>query len=125
MAITVGNFIKCFADVIDIIPVRGVLPVWDNKSEKTSEVAIAKAAIWKIILYETSKCSSKNEPTRGPIIRPTTKNAMNWDIALTLFCGVVDCDMIDSHGGQKNECATPTSVLNIITWGTDSAVDSK
>lgn len=125
MAITVGNFIKCFADEIEIIPICTVLSFLDNANEKTSEVAIENAAIWKIILYETSKFSSKNEPIRGPIISPTTKNAMNWDIAFTRFCGVVDWEMIDSQGGQKNECATPTRVLKIITWGTESATESK
>jgi hypothetical protein len=45
IAITVGNFIKCFADVTDIVPLRFVLPSFDNISEETNEVAIANAAI--------------------------------------------------------------------------------
>jgi hypothetical protein len=56
---------------------------------------------------------------------PTIKKAMNLDIAFTLFCGLVDCELIDSHGGQKKECATPTSVLYIITCGTESATDNR
>jgi hypothetical protein len=45
IAITVGNFIKCFADVKDKILLRFVLSFFDNTSDETNEVAIAKAAI--------------------------------------------------------------------------------
>lgn|SRR5579885_650818 len=78
-----------------------------------------------MILYVTSRFCSKKDPTSGPIIIPTTKNAINLEIDFTRFSGFDDSEMMDSHGGQKNECAIPTSILKIITCGTEFATDRR
>src|SRR5574338_901160 len=78
-----------------------------------------------MILYVASKFCSKKDPTSGPIISPATKNAINREIDLTRFAGVDDSEIMDSHGGQKNEWAMPTRVLKIITCGTEFATDRR
>ncbi|SMH71577.1 protein of unknown function [Candidatus Nitrosotalea okcheonensis] len=50
ITITVGNFIKCFADAMDIIALRVVFPSFDNINEEINEVAITNAATWKSTL---------------------------------------------------------------------------
>ncbi len=122
---TDGNFSSCFVAPIErMVPWLGCFFL-DNIKDDTSAVAIEKAAIWNMILYVTSRLCNKKDPTNGPIMSPATKNAINLEIDLTLFSGLDDSEIMDSHGGQKNECAIPTRVLKIITCGTEFVIDSR
>ena len=77
------------------------------------------AAIWNNILYVMSKPSRNAVPSNGPTINPITKNIVNHEMFFTLFFSVLSLDMMDSHGGQKNACATPVIILTPIISGTD------
>ena len=46
-------------------------------------------------------------------------------MCFTLFFSELSFEIIDSHGGQKNACATPVIILNPIISGTDCATDKR
>jgi hypothetical protein len=122
---TVGNFKIFFIDTKENSVLCVVFPYFFKSNDETIPVAIANVANWNKILYVTSKFSSKNVPISGPTINPPTKNPINFEIDLTRVCGDVTLDMIDSQGGQKNECAMPVIALKTATSGTDCDMDRR
>ena len=76
-------------------------------------------------LYDDSISSKKIFPNNGPIINPATKNPVNQEMFLTLSDPELSCEIMDSHGGQKNAWAIPVITLNPIISGTDSAIDKR
>ena len=98
---------------------------FDKISDDTKDATSTYAAISKITLYVISKLSNRMEPISGPIINPVVKNPVNVAIFRTLVFPLLTLEIIASHGGQKNACATPVITLKPIISGTLCAIDSK
>ena len=100
---TCGNFAISFSDDKEKVSCFTVGLFFDRISDDTKDAINTYAAISKITLYVISKLSNRIEPISGPII----------------------LEIIASHGGQKNACATPVMTLNPIISGTLCAIDSR
>ena len=97
----------------------------DRSNDDTSDATRTYAAISKIILYVASKPSRRIEPKSGPIMNPVVKKPVNVAIFLTRVLPLLTFEMIASHGGQKNACATPVITLKLIISGTLCAIDKR
>ena len=65
------------------------------------------------------------DPINGPIMNPVVKNPVNVAMFLTRVFPLLTFEIIASHGGQKNACATPVSTLQPIISGTDCEIESR
>ena len=123
--ITCGNLAISFSDEKLNFSCLIIGRFLDTINDETRAAARTYAAISKIILYVASKFSIRIEPNSGPIINPVVKNPVKVAIFRTLVFPLLTLEMIASHGGQKNACATPVIILKPIISGTLCAIESK